>query len=858
MENFGRFANKDIALEAFLDFSEFARTQFKAHPEWEEWLKSPEISDPTHYRGLGRLKIDWQELANGSLSLQNRIDALKRLKQREILRIGFFDFALVWSLEKVLKALSLLADFSIEIILDLAKAQLGFPAFPFAILSMGKLGGKELNYSSDIDLLFLHNGSNSHHDMANRLGKKIVQLFSMAYGGFYRIDLRLRPDGNSGILVPSIKYCEYYYSALGESWERMALIKARKSAGDSALAYEFEILRSLFSFPRHITEEMFEEVFEIKSRIEKELLDESSKKRNIKLGEGGIREIEFIAQSFQVVYGARYPILQSRSTLETLEALTTCQLVPKKEMEALKLAYYFFRQVENRLQMVADLQTHLIPENTVQKKALASSLGLELELFEEKLETYRMTVRKLFSSVFPLSKEKGESIFHFEIFPDPQKAYKDIQSLLDSDPIKPSARASKSLKRLYPILEETLKKTVDPNLCLSRFVQFAEKYGTKAMLFESFASSSKALELLLRLFDSSSFFTEILLSQPDLFEEICRSDGLYTKKTVEDFFNELAQIEQDHRTKYRLYRKGELFRIFLRDILGIASLIEIEEEYTALAEAILKHACNLCHALSNAIIGVGRFGGGELGYGSDLDCLFIGNNLNGALELNRFLSEMLPSGILYNFDFRLRPHGEGPIVLEEEMYEHYYGSVAMFWEIQALHRARFVCGNEEYGRRFIRFVDDLWADWSRRIPWKEFFELREKIQKERDSFVPVEYRIKTAPGGLMDIELGFQIWLMNKQIREPSMWKAFLLLEKEDEHTARLAREGYVFLRRIESVMRRERNSPISVLPLDDAAKEKLARMLGFDSKAKFMEAYFTTLESNRLVFEKLTSQKLP
>ncbi|ACD83168.1 Glutamine synthetase adenylyltransferase [Methylacidiphilum infernorum V4] len=856
MESFGRFRAVEEALEAFQQFSEFARTKFKAHPDWLEWIKSMEISDPGHFRGPGRLNIDWMEsLSRYPSTLQGRIEALKQLKQREILRIGFFDFSLVWNLEKVLKNLSLVADFCLEILLKLAKeGHPPFCSFPFAIISMGKLGGNELNYSSDIDLVFIHNGSDDHHDNANRLGKKIVQLFSFAHGGFYRIDLRLRPEGHSGILVPSLKYCENYYFSLGESWERMALIKARRSAGDSSLAYEFEILRSLFSFPKHLTEEMFEEVIEIKSRIEKEILAEDSRKRNIKLGEGGIREIEFIVQAFQVVYGARFPILQGRSTLETLDCLYECGLIPGKEVEELKRAYVFFRQLENRLQMVADLQTHLIPDNEKAKEAIASSLGLELEQFETLIENYRATVRRLFSSLFPLSNEKKEFIFNLEIFSDPQKAKRDLQSLEGGH----SFRTIKSLRRLFPLLEEKLKNMVDPNLCLSRFVQFTDKYGLKSMLFESLASSPKALELLLRLFDSSSFFTEILLFQPELFEDVCRSDGLYTKKTVDAFYSELALIDKDHKTRFRIYRKGELFRIFLRDILGLANLLEIEEEYTALAEAILKRALQLCHARSNAIIGMGRLGGKELGYGSDLDCLFIGNNLSGALELNRFLSEMSPVGILYNFDFRLRPHGEGPIVLDEKVYEDYYRTQALFWEIQALHRARFVCGDEQKAQKFIRFVDELWLDWSNHIPWQEFFALRERIQKERDSHVPPIYRFKTSPGGLLDIELGLQIWLMLRKIREPSLWKGFLWLEKEDPQASHAAQKGYLFLRKVESVLRRERNSPVSVLPVEEQGQAKLAKLLGFKSAKDFMEYYSQVLESNQKLFERLTSQKLP
>ncbi|QSR88950.1 glutamine-synthetase adenylyltransferase [Methylacidiphilum caldifontis] len=856
MERFGRFSTLEEALEDFQQFSEFARTQFKAHPDWLEWIKSRDISDPSYLRGPGKLKIDWLERASHcSSSLQSRIEALKQLKQREILRIGFFDFSSVWNLEKVLKNLSLLADFCLEVLLELAKEdQLSLSSFPFTIISMGKLGGNELNYSSDIDLVFIHNGSEAHHDKANRLGKKIIQLFSLAQGGFYRIDLRLRPEGNSGVLVPSLKYCENYYFSLGESWERMALIKARRSAGDHSLAYEFEILRSLFSFPKHLTEEMFEEVIEIKSRIEKEILAEGSRKRNIKLGEGGIREIEFIVQSFQVVYGARFPTLQGRSTQETLDGLCDCGLIPRKEAEELKVAYTFLRRVENRLQMVADLQTHLLPDNVDKKKAIALSLGLELELFESQVEYHMSNVRRLFSSLFPLSNKKKEFSFNFGIFPDPRKARRDLQSLEEGH----SFRTTKSLRRFFPILEEKLSHSVDPNLCLSRFVQFADRYGLKSMLYESLASSPKALELLLGLFDRSSFFTEILLYQPELFEEVCQSDGLYTKKTVDVFYNELDLIDKDYKTRYRIYRKGELFRIFLRDILGLASLLEIEEEYTALAEAILKQVTKHCHAQSNAIIGMGRLGGKELGYGSDLDCLLIGDNLGGALELNRFLSEMLPTGILYNFDFRLRPHGEGPIVLERQRYEEYYRTQAQFWEVQALHRARFVCGNEEEGMKFIRFVDSLWIHWSRQIPWQEFFALREKIQRERDNHVPLINRFKTAPGGLMDIELGSQIWLMLRQIREPSLWKAFLWIEEEDPQTAQKIRSGYLFLRQLESVLRRERNSPVSVIPTEESAKEKLARFLGFNSTKQFMENYVQVLESNREVFETLTSQKLP
>src|SRR5438045_2320216 len=312
-------------------------------------------------------------LAGDSIAQQD-FAALRFWKGREMTRVALRELANVAPLEETTGELSQIAEICIRRVFEHWNAEFrkryGSPSAAFAILALGKLGGGELNHSSDVDLLFLYSDEGqltphlSYHEFFNRLGKKVLETFSTPHpeGSMFRVDLRLRPEGSAGPLARSLESMENYYAGFGETWERLALIKTRGIAGSRELAYEFLRQHQPFIYPKSTTPDLLDEIANIKRRIERDLVGPDKLERDVKLGIGGIREIEFIVQALQLIHGAHHPLLQESSMLKALRALRELNFLPHEEVLALDGAYRFLRRVEHRLQIEAEQQTHTIPE----------------------------------------------------------------------------------------------------------------------------------------------------------------------------------------------------------------------------------------------------------------------------------------------------------------------------------------------------------------------------------------------------------------------------------------------------------------------------------------------------------------
>src|SRR5216117_2477469 len=311
----------------------------------------------------------------------------------------------------------------------------------FAILGLGKLGGSELNHSSDVDLLFLYSEEGqltphiSYHEFFNRLGKRILETFSTPHpeGSLFRIDLRLRPEGSTGPLARSLESMENYYAGFGETWERLALIKTRGIAGSRELAYEFLRQHQPFIYPKSTTPDLLDEIANIKRRIERDLVGPDKLERDVKLGIGGIREIEFIVQALQLIHGAQHPFLQEPSMLKALRALRQLDLLPRDEVLALDNAYRFLRRVEHRLQIEAEQQTHVVPREPEALQRLALSLRFSSsERFKAALHEKMRAVRPIFerivsgTSTAPATVPEADDL---EIFSDQKRATKALSDL---------------------------------------------------------------------------------------------------------------------------------------------------------------------------------------------------------------------------------------------------------------------------------------------------------------------------------------------------------------------------------------------------------------------------------------------
>jgi [glutamine synthetase] adenylyltransferase / [glutamine synthetase]-adenylyl-L-tyrosine phosphorylase len=574
--------------------STICATRITRDPEILLWLERPEICQLPRARAEMAADLQAQASNVDGVAHQN-FRALRRWKGREMVRIALREVADAASLEETTAELSQLAEICIRRVFEYWNGRLrrqhGSPEAEFAILALGKLGRRELNHSSDVDLIFVYGDEGelspefSYHQFFNRLGEKILETFSTAdpEGALLRVDLRLRPEGSAGPLARSLESMEHYYGGFGETWERLALIKARGIGGSREVAYEF--LRQLqpFIYPKNPTPDLLEEIANIKRRIERDIVGHEKLTRDVKLGRGGIREIEFIVQILQFVHGARHTFLQERGTLDALRGLAELELIPKKEVVDLERAYRFLRRVEHRLQIEAEEQTHTLPANSEHVRRLALSLGFAAaDTFEKALEREMTAVSQIFRRVIadapPASDIGGLELDFFHNRALAQRAMADLAQAQSSTHV--SKRTRQGFRKLQPLLLTQLARAADPDGTLTRLVRFAEAYGLRSKLFELLVVNPRLLELLVKTLDASRYAADLLVRRPHLLEQITRGGELDSSFNVVDHLRALNSLirTRDALDQIRSYRQTQILRIILRDLLALADVGSICRE----------------------------------------------------------------------------------------------------------------------------------------------------------------------------------------------------------------------------------------------------------------------------------------
>src|SRR5215470_13010574 len=527
-----QFPLREAALLHLLAVSSICATRLARNPETLLWLSQPEICLAS--RGLAEMLAELHALA-GDSATSTKFAGLRFWKGREMTRVALRELAGVAPLEETTGELSQIAEICIRRVFKYWDHELrqrhGSPKSNFAILALGKLGGAELNHSSDVDLLFFYSEEGqlaphiSYHEFFNRLGNKILETFSTPdpAGSLFRVDLRLRPEGSSGPLARSLESMENYYAGFGETWERIALIKARGIAGSRALAYDFLRLHQPFIYPKSATPDLLEEIANIKHRIERDVVGPDKLDRDVKLGRGGIRDIEFVVQTLQLIHGARNPFLQEPSMLKALRALRELDLLPHKDVLALDNAYRFFRRVEHRLQIEAEQQTHTIPDEPEPLSRLARSLRFSSASdFTAALQNRMRSVRPIFQRIVSESPTQPARIT-VEFFKDAKRAEKALTELEQgSTSFHVSRRTRQIFQRLRPILLDWIAKAADPDATLNQFVRLVESYGLRSLLFELLVTNPKLLELVVKTLDASRFAGDLLIRRPQLLEDITR------------------------------------------------------------------------------------------------------------------------------------------------------------------------------------------------------------------------------------------------------------------------------------------------------------------------------------------------
>jgi [glutamine synthetase] adenylyltransferase / [glutamine synthetase]-adenylyl-L-tyrosine phosphorylase len=832
------------AILNFLTFSPISLEKICRRPELLEWLSHPDVLNPKVAS-----QPSWRS-GRSDLSFRD----LRLWKSQEMLRIAFREISGLAEFAETTRDITAVAERCVSEVYATCFEHLarrwGSPKTGFGVLAMGKFGGTELNYSSDIDVVFFYGADGylnprfTHREFFTRLAEKIIQIFSAIAEPLFRIDVRLRPEGGHGPLVRSLVSMENYYAGYGETWERMALIKARGVAGDRELLYEFSQRLQPFVFPKIVSVDLLDEIAALKARIEREIVGLEDLHRNVKLGYGGIREIEFILQTLQLLHGARNAFLQERNSLKTLAALEQLQILPPHEVRLLSDAYIFLRAVEHRLQIQNEKQIHTLPAQREAWIAIARTLGYDqVVAFADALRAHTSAVRSVFDRLLKSSGEgRVEAERKLSAFADPESTARALIALQEGPS---NVHVSPRTRRLYAKLEPELlswcARVADPDAALNRFVRFVDGYGIRGLLFETLLANPKLLELLIRLFDASAIFSDIVIRRPQLIEEVARGTTLTMTLSKQQFLEGLKRNDEDLSPVewVRVHRRSEVVRILLRDILGIASQEELELEMTQLAEASLEYcALQLDKPDQVTVLALGKFGGRELLYGADLDVVFIGNDFSAGEQLIHAMGAKTAEGRVFPLDARLRPDGaNGVLVIPLSAYREYFDHRAQFWEAQALTKARAVCGPEAQPLNAV--VAETWRRWSAHGDLREqVYRMYRRIVKERakgEEFL----HFKTGRGGLIGIEFLVQYLQMKHQIQETNTLSAIgRLTDVLDPGESDKLRTAYSFLRRVESVLRRVSNSPISQLPHHEEELRHLAIRMGFSRKQDFLHEY--------------------
>jgi [glutamine synthetase] adenylyltransferase / [glutamine synthetase]-adenylyl-L-tyrosine phosphorylase len=857
-----RFPDLGSALINFLSLSKISIEKITVRPDLLDWLSGPEMA--ASKRGQWR---GWNEDATDP-----QLAALLEWKSQEMLRIAYREVSGLAGFIETTQDITMVAERCVNQVyryaLDSLAKKWGSPKTGFGILAMGKFGGKELNYSSDIDVIFLYhedgflNPRFSYHEFFSRLAEKIVEVFSAKGKQLFRIDLRLRPEGSSGPLVRSLTSVENYYAGYGETWERMALLKARGICGDEELLYEFEHRLQPFVFPRAVSDDLLTEIAELKLRIERDLVGAEDLHRNVKLGYGGIREIEFTVQTLQLLHGARHAFLQERSTLKALAALAELEMLDRAAVETLHNAYIFLRAIEHRLQIVDERQTHTLPTSPDDQFLIAKSLGFEsVEAFDQKLGEQTEAVRQIFHQLLQTRTSESEGVEQSDFFQGPEAAQKTLERLREGpSEVHVSARTRRLCAKLEPELINRLRKTADPDAVLSRFVRFVDGYGIRGLLFETLLANPRLLELLVRLFDASAAFGELAIHRPELVEEIARGRSLGELQSCENFLSSLKTNPADlpPLTWVRDFQRAEMLRILLRDVLRFAELPQLQEEVTNLAEACVAFCQTVIPGAQNlTIIALGKFGGRELLYGADLDLVFLGEEPGPAEALIAALSVSTEWGRVFPIDTRLRPEGEsGPLVVTLERYQSYFRERAQNWEKQALTKARVLSGPQREAAEGI--IDDAWNSLRGDPRWRsDLASMYERIVRERGKHDTDLIAFKAGRGGLIAVEFIVQYLEIRSGKREPNILDAIAAVAEQLTQTERAElTQDYLFFRKMESVLRRIENSSVSQLPSSTSDQEKIARHLDFADRAAMIEDQRCRRQRVEAIFQRIVREE--
>ena len=795
---------------------------------------NPDILNPLLERPLTEADFtafaDWQHLqeTENEEELARRLRILRRYVMAHIITR---DLCRLSDLAEVTGTITRFADFAVNIALDFSYAYYqglyGTPIGRYtrepqhlSVVAMGKAGGYELNVSSDIDLIFVYQEGGdtdgkrerSNQEFFTKVGQKLITLLNdiTGDGQVFRVDMRLRPDGDAGALVLSETALEQYLITQGREWERYAWCKGRV-----VTPYRNDItgLVRPFVFRKYLDFNAYEAMRGLHKQIRQEV-SKRGMADNVKLGAGGIREVEFIAQIFQMIRGGQNKSLQLKGTQETLIKLAEAGILEQENVNELLKAYRFLRDVEHRLQYWDDQQTQMLPQNPEQQQRLAESMGFaDYEAFSDRLQQHRKLVNTLFNQILTepeeQNKEKGHElagIWEQTLdegeregqlaalgFTDPQAVADRLEQLRHSNKYRQlSSRAHQRFDAVVPQFIEAAAQTGNPDATLLRLLDFLESISRRSSYLAFLHEYPNELKRLADIMGQSAWVAAYLQRHPILLDELLSAQLMETECDWPKLRAELAEaLEVQEDTEGRMdalrhFQHAQVFRLAVQDLAGLWEVEALSDQLSYLADTILsltldyawrdmpkKHA----ETPSFAIIGYGKLGGKELGYTSDLDLVFLFDDDHPdapdvygkfARRLTTWLSGSTGAGSLYDVDLRLRPNGEsGYLIHTVAAFEKYQRESAWTWEHQSLTRARYICGSQAIGEAFENIRRQILTEH------RDTIELRREIIAMREKMFPthppLQNDVKYARGGVVDVEFIVQYLVLSKSADCPEL-----------------------------------------------------------------------------------------
>jgi glutamate-ammonia-ligase adenylyltransferase len=825
-----------------LGFSTAAADLLVAHPEEAASLADLHPREPAELREELREEVDRRGPANG----------LRLFRRRAMLRAAARDLGGA-SVEEVVAEITAIAEVCIELACAESDAQ-----GSLAVVAMGKLGGAELNYASDVDLIFLHDAGRSGDPQ--RAVQRLISLLSEPTGEgiALRVDAALRPGGRAGALSRSLPAMREYYASQAATWERQALIKARPVAGDPALGSAFLDAVTPFVYPEELPPDTIDEVRQTKVRLEEYIRASGKERVEVKRGRGGIRDVEFAVQLLQLVHGRRDERLREPNTLRALAVLAERGYVAGPDAEAMRAAYRFLRRLEHRLQMVRDTQTHDLPADPHARTVLARSLGFaDAEEFQGAFTQMADLVRTLHERLFyrplleafagPASLRPGldrtatEELLSGLGFRQPSASYELLARIVD-----PATRLGTVLANAFEIMAPPLALASTPDAALVRLARVSDALRDRDDLVERVAADPRLAESLAHVVAASSWGTDHLVGDPGLLVG--------------------PEPERDP--------MRAALAAFIGVIPGYAArrlpATGVGDALAPIADHVVAHALErAAPRVPFAVIGLGKFGAGELNFASDLDVVFVyeGEGPEDFAEAARAAEEVLERvrDAGWEPDADLRPEGRsGPIARSLTAFLEYWQRWAKLWEFQSLLRARFVAGDEQLGRRFESLAADFAYPAS--LPLEHVAEIRRmRVRIEKERVRPADagrFAFKLGYGSLADVQFAVELALMrhggeHEEVRTRRTLDAIERLASArlmEDSVALALSEAYAFLTDVKDALEVDRRLHAEVIPPSPEEQVALARRLGYEEypRQSFLEDYRRVTRRARRAMERV------